>query len=157
MGDHVLAIDQGTTGTTVLVFDATGRLRARAYSEFQQYYPKPGWVEHDAEEIWQVTRKVIGLALRRAKLKPGEVAAIGITNQRETTVLWDRITGRPVHRAIVWQDRRTAEVCNGVDDNCNGVIDEGCVTCTKATAEICDRIDNDCDGIIDEGCPVGLE
>ncbi len=111
MPDHILAIDQGTTGSTVLVFDAQGGLQARSYSEFPQYYPKPGWVEHDPEEIWLVTRRMIGRALRSAGLKPKDIAAIGITNQRETTVLWDRKTGRPVHRAIVWQDRRTAPVC----------------------------------------------
>lgn len=111
MARYVVAIDQGTTGTTVLVFDEQGRVRGRGYSEFQQYYPRPGWVEHDAEEIWQVTQRVLQRALRAAKAKPREVAAVGITNQRETVVLWDRDTGRPVHRAIVWQDRRTAERC----------------------------------------------
>jgi len=114
MRGYVLAIDQGTTGTTVMVFDETGRVRGRGYSEFRQFYPKPGWVEHDAEEIWRVTQRVIGAALRSARLKPKEVAAIGITNQRETTVLWDRSTGTPVHRAIVWQDRRTAPICEAL-------------------------------------------
>ncbi len=111
MPRFVLAIDQGTTGTTAMVFDDTGKVRGRGYSEFPQYYPKPGWVEHDAEEIWSVSLRVVKAALRSAKLKPADVAAIGITNQRETTVLWDRATGRPVHRAIVWQDRRTAPIC----------------------------------------------
>ena len=114
MGTHVLAIDQGTTGTTVMVFDAAGRVRGRAYSEFRPFYPKPGWVEHDAEEIWRVTQRVIGAALRSARLTPKDLAAIGITNQRETTVLWDRTTGKPVHRAIVWQDRRTAPICDAL-------------------------------------------
>ena len=114
MKGHILAIDQGTTGTTVMVFDAAGRVRGRGYSEFRQYYPKPGWVEHDAEEIWRVTQRVIGTALRAAKLAAKDVAAIGITNQRETTVLWDRQTGKPVHRAIVWQDRRTASICDAL-------------------------------------------
>jgi glycerol kinase len=117
MRAHVLAIDQGTTGTTVMVFDAAGRVRGRAYSEFRQFYPKPGWVEHDAEEIWRVTQRVIGSALRSARLRPKDLAAIGITNQRETTVLWDRVTGKPVHRAIVWQDRRTAPVCDALKAN----------------------------------------
>jgi glycerol kinase len=117
MGTHVLAIDQGTTGTTVMVFDAAGRVRGRAYSEFRQFYPKPGWVEHDAEEIWRVTHRVIGIALRSAGLRPKNLAAIGITNQRETTVLWDRVTGKPVHRAIVWQDRRTAAICDALKAN----------------------------------------
>ncbi len=107
----VVAIDQGTTGSTVLVLDKRGRVVARAYSEFTQHYPKPGWVEHDPEEIWRVTLKVLRQAVKRAKLKAKDVAAIGITNQRETTVLWDRKTGKPIHRAIVWQDRRTVALC----------------------------------------------
>jgi glycerol kinase len=108
----VVAIDQGTTGSTVLVLDKRGRVVARAYSEFTQHYPKPGWVEHDAEEIWRVTLRVLRQAVKRARLKAKDVAAIGITNQRETTVLWDRKTGKPIHRAIVWQDRRTAPLCD---------------------------------------------
>jgi glycerol kinase len=108
----VVAIDQGTTGSTVLVLDKRGRVVGRAYSEFTQHYPKPGWVEHDAEEIWRVTLGVLRQAVRRAKVKAKDVAAIGITNQRETTVVWDRKTGKPIHRAIVWQDRRTAAFCD---------------------------------------------
>src|SRR5262249_42108725 len=107
----VVAIDQGTTGTTVLVFDRRGGVVGRGYSEFKQHYPRPGWVEHDAEEIWQVTLRVLRQACRRAGVRGRDVAALGITNQRETTVLWDRRTGRPLHRAIVWQDRRTAPEC----------------------------------------------
>lgn len=107
----VLAIDQGTTGTTAMVLDDAGKVRGRAYSEFTQYYPRPGWVEHDPEEIWRVTLRVVKSALRNGKLKAADLAAIGITNQRETTVLWDRKTGKPVHRAVVWQDRRTAPLC----------------------------------------------
>jgi glycerol kinase len=107
----VVAVDQGTTGTTVLVFDRTGRIVGRAYSEFTQHYPKPGWVEHDAEEIWRVTLRVLRQACRRARVRARDIAALGITNQRETVVLWDRRTGRPIHRAIVWQDRRTAPEC----------------------------------------------
>jgi len=114
MRAHVLAIDQGTTGTTVMIFDAAGGVRGRAYSEFRQFYPKPGWVEHDPEEIWCITQRVIRAALRSARLKPADVAAIGITNQRETVVLWDRRRGKPVHRAIVWQDRRTAPICDAL-------------------------------------------
>jgi glycerol kinase len=106
-----MAIDQGTTGSTVLVFDRRGRIAGRAYSEFRQYYPKPGWVEHDPEEIWRVTLAVARQALKKAKVKPQALAGLGITNQRETTIVWDRRTGAPVHRAIVWQDRRTAGVC----------------------------------------------
>ncbi len=111
MGKRILAIDQGTTGSTALVFDETGKVRGRGYAEFTQHYPKPGWVEHDPEEIWKVTKRVIAKALRAAKTKPAGIAAIGITNQRETTVLWDRKSGKPVHNAIVWQDRRTAAIC----------------------------------------------
>jgi glycerol kinase len=109
---YVLAIDQGTTGTKVLIFDREGATRAWAYSEFTQHYPRPGWVEHDAEEIWAVTLRLIGEALEHAGLRADEVRAIGITNQRETTLMWDRATGEPVARAIVWQDRRTASICD---------------------------------------------
>ncbi|MDQ3821263.1 MAG: FGGY family carbohydrate kinase, partial [Acidobacteriota bacterium] len=112
MTGYVLAIDQGTTGTKVLVFDAEGNVRSRAYSEFTQHYPKPGWVEHDAEEIWAVTHNLIAEALSKAGAQPSEIKAIGITNQRETTLLWERASGRPIGRAIVWQDRRTASVCD---------------------------------------------
>jgi glycerol kinase len=105
----VLAIDQGTTGTTCLVIDQDGGVLGRSYSEFTQYFPKPGWVEHDATEIWDVTRRVAREALE-ATSGP-DVRAIGITNQRETVVLWDRQTLEPVHRAIVWQDRRTTDLC----------------------------------------------
>ncbi len=111
MARYVLAIDQGTTGSTVMVFDADGRVRGRAYLEFTQHYPKPAWVEHDPEEIWRVTKGLLTKALSAAKITPKDVAAIGITNQRETTVVWDRDTGKPLYNAIVWQDRRTAEVC----------------------------------------------
>ncbi|MBI4517375.1 MAG: glycerol kinase GlpK [Deltaproteobacteria bacterium] len=114
MARFVLAIDQGTTGSTTMVFDDSGRVRGRGYSEFHQYYPKPGWVEHDADEIWAVTQRVIKQALRQARLTPAEIAAIGITNQRETTVIWERKSGRPIHRAIVWQDRRTAPICDNL-------------------------------------------
>jgi len=108
---YILAVDQGTTGTTVLVFDHDGGIRGRAASEFTQHYPQPGWVEHDAGEIWQVTSRTMAAALRNAGIDAGALHAVGITNQRETAVLWDRRTGQPVHRAIVWQDRRTAGLC----------------------------------------------
>lgn len=112
---YVLSIDQGTTGTTVLVLDHGGSVVSRGYSEFTQHYPKPGWVEHDAEEIWDVTRRVMDEALQGASISAAEVAALGITNQRETTVLWDRETGRPVAPAIVWQCRRTAGLCKELE------------------------------------------
>jgi glycerol kinase len=108
----ILAIDQGTTGTTCLVFDLEGELVGRAYREFQQHFPRPGWVEHDAAEIWDVTHAVAGEALEDAGVRDGELEAIGITNQRETVVVWDPSTGEPLHRALVWQDRRTAERCD---------------------------------------------
>lgn len=109
---YVLSIDQGTTGTTVLIFDRDGFVRGRAYSEFTQYFPKPGWVEHDATEIWNVSIAVIQQSLASSNFGIGDIDAIGITNQRETVVLWDRTTGTPIHRAIVWQDRRTAGFCD---------------------------------------------
>ena len=108
----ILAIDQGTTGTTCLVFDPEAELIGRAYREFEQHFPRPGWVEHDAAEIWTVTQAVAGEALDDAGLAPGELQAVGITNQRETVVVWDPDTGEPLHRALVWQDRRTAERCD---------------------------------------------
>ena len=108
----ILAIDQGTTGTTCLVFDAAGRIAGRAYSEFEQHFPRPGWVEHDANEIWEGTRRVAVQAIVDAGIQGGDLDAIGITNQRETVVAWDPVTGEPVHHALVWQDRRTAARCD---------------------------------------------
>ena len=105
---YVLAIDQGTTSTRAILFDGTGRARSTVQIELTQHYPQPGWVEHDPEEIW---RGVVSACREAAAAADGPIAAIGLTNQRETTVLWDRETGRPVHNAIVWQDRRTAELC----------------------------------------------
>src|SRR5437660_2917036 len=107
----MLALDQGTTSSRAIVFDRSGSIRALAYREFAQHFPQPGWVEHDAEEIWLVTHAVAGEALRDAGVEPGELEAIGITNQRETVVAWDPASGRPLHPAIVWQDRRTADRC----------------------------------------------
>jgi glycerol kinase len=114
MSDYVLAIDQGTTGTTVLIFDRALAIRGRGYGELTQHYPRPGWVEHDADEIWRVTCGAAAAAMREAGLSAGDLAAIGITNQRETVVLWDRVTGAPAHRAVVWQDRRTAAMCDAL-------------------------------------------
>ena len=107
----VLALDQGTTGSRALVVDPDGAVRGSGYVLLPQYYPKPGWVEHDAEEIWQTTTQAITRALSAARVAAADIAAIGITNQRETSVLWERASGRPVHRAIVWQCRRTAPFC----------------------------------------------
>ena len=109
---YILAIDQGTTGSTVLIFDKDIGIKGRGYSEFAQHYPQPGWVEHDAAEMWSVTLRVIGEALADAGLKASEISAVGITNQRETCLLWDRKTGKPISNAIVWQDRRTAPFCD---------------------------------------------
>jgi glycerol kinase len=110
----ILAIDQGTSGTTCLVFDERAELIGRAYREFRQHFPKPGWVEHDLDEIWEVTQAVAGEAIADAGLRSGELEAVGITNQRETVCVWDPGTGRPLHRAIVWQDRRTAARCDAL-------------------------------------------
>lgn len=108
---HLLALDQGTTSSRAIVFDDAGAIVAIEQQEFKQSYPQPGWVEHDPEEIWTSQIEVAEAVLATAKLKPSDIAALGITNQRETTVVWDRATGEPIHPAIVWQDRRTADVC----------------------------------------------
>jgi glycerol kinase len=108
----ILAIDQGTTGTTCIVFDEQGQVAGRGYSEFEQYFPRPGWVEHDAAEIWEVTRRVAAQAIVDAGIRGADLRGIGITNQRETIVAWDPGSGEPIHRALVWQDRRTADRCD---------------------------------------------
>src|SRR3970040_2116874 len=110
MNKCIGAIDQGTTSTRFILFDARGNIASVAQQEHRQIFPKPGWVEHDAEEIWSSTRAVIADALGRADAKPKDLAAVGITNQRETTVLWDRRTGAPLHHALVWQDTRVDEL-----------------------------------------------
>jgi glycerol kinase len=109
MASHIGALDQGTTSTRFIVFDEAGKIAASAQKEHQQIYPQPGWVEHDPEEIWAHTQEVITGAMSQAGLGPRDLSAVGITNQRETTVLWNRRTGRPVHHAIVWQDMRVAD------------------------------------------------
>ncbi len=113
----ILALDQGTTSSRSIVFDHDGRVRAMAQQEFKQYYPQPGWVEHDPEEIWATQLATAKAALQKARLNGRDIAAIGITNQRETTVLWDRKTGAPMHNAVVWQDRRTAPICDDIRKN----------------------------------------
>ncbi|MEY4482800.1 MAG: hypothetical protein RL693_252, partial [Verrucomicrobiota bacterium] len=107
----ILALDQGTTSSRAILFDTRGGIHAVAQREFQQHYPQPAWVEHDPREIWESQRAVMEEVMAKTRLDPGDIAAIGITNQRETTVLWDRKTGAPVAPAIVWQDRRTANLC----------------------------------------------
>lgn len=122
---YILAFDQGTTSSRAILFDQAGAVAAVAQREFQQHYPEPGWVEHDPREIWASQIAVAAEVLARAQARPAEVAAIGITNQRETTVLWDRETGEPVSPAIVWQDRRTAELCDRLKAaGCEGLVRE---------------------------------
>ena len=111
---YILALDQGTTSSRAVIFDRRGRVRAQAQQEFPQHFPKPGWVEHDPEDIWETTRRTAIAAVADANLTGAQIAAIGLTNQRETTVLWDRATGEPVAPAIVWQDRRTAVACEAL-------------------------------------------
>ena len=110
----ILALDQGTSGTTALLVDADGRVVARGYAELTQYYPQPGWVEHDPEEIWTTMAAAGRQAMAEARVTGSEIAAVGITNQRETTIVWERSTGAPIHHAIVWQCRRTAAMCEAL-------------------------------------------
>ena len=112
MSNYILSLDQGTTSSRAIVFDKKANIVAVEQQEFTQYYPKPGWVEHDANEIWQSQLKVAQNVLINNKIQPSEIAAIGITNQRETTVVWNKITGEPIHNAIVWQDRRSSGICD---------------------------------------------
>jgi glycerol kinase len=127
----VLAVDQGTTGTTVLLIDRSGRVRGRGYAELPQIFPRPGWVEHDPDRIWDSVLAAGGRALAAAKVPRTRVAAIGVTNQRETTMLWDRRTGEPIANAIVWQDRRTAGRCDELRRRSGEAI-------RRATGLVCD-------------------
>ncbi|MFZ5789373.1 MAG: glycerol kinase GlpK [Pseudomonadota bacterium] len=111
MGSYILAIDQGTTSSRAILFDEDLRIAAMAQEEFPQHFPRSGWVEHEAEDLWQSTLRTCRAAMAQASLRAGDIAGIGITNQRETAVVWDRASGRAIHRAIVWQDRRTAPIC----------------------------------------------
>src|SRR5262245_36023466 len=113
----ILALDQGTTSSRAIVFDHDGSIRSVAQQEFQQIFPQAGWVEHNANEIWQTQLGTAQAALKKAGLTASDIAGIGITNQRETTVLWDRKTGEPIHNALVWQDRRTSEFCDKLKAN----------------------------------------
>jgi len=112
VSQFILALDQGTTSSRAMVFDRQGQARSTAQQELAQHFPKPGWVEHDPGDLWESTRRVALAAVAEANLAGADIAAVGIANQRETTLLWERSTGRPLHRAIVWQDRRTAGVCS---------------------------------------------
>lgn len=111
MAKYVLAIDQGTTSSRAILFDANCQLASVCQKEFEQHFPQSGWVEHEPENIWDTTLETAREAISKAGAAAGDIAAIGITNQRETTLVWDRETGKPIHRAIVWQDRRTADTC----------------------------------------------
>ncbi len=112
MPRYVMAFDAGTTSNRCILFDEHGVVRSVAQKEFRQIFPKPGWVEHDANEIWSTQMGVAVETMQKANAKAEDIAAIGITNQRETTILWDRKTGEPIHHAIVWQCRRTSEICD---------------------------------------------
>ncbi len=112
MEKFILALDQGTTSSRAIIFDKNGNPKSSSQKEFKQIYPKTGWVEHDPNEIWHSQSVVIKEVISKSGLNEKSIAAIGITNQRETTVIWDRETGKPVYNAIVWQDRRTSEFCN---------------------------------------------
>lgn len=111
---YVLALDQGTTSSRAILFDKGGSIVASSQKEFPQHFPKPGWVEHNPEDIWKSQLAVAKAVLRKAKLTASDIVAIGITNQRETTVVWDRNTGKAIGNAIVWQDRRTAQICDAL-------------------------------------------
>ena len=111
MADHILAIDQGTTSTWAIVFDASLKVVGVSQQEFRQIYPRSGWVEYDPEDLWRTADETSHAALKIAGVAPRDVAGIGIANQRETTIVWDRATGKPIHNGIVWQDRRTADLC----------------------------------------------
>jgi glycerol kinase len=114
MAKYVMALDSGTTSNRCILFNERGEMCSVAQKEFTQYFPQPGWVEHDATEIWLTQYAVAAEALGRAGATAADIAAIGITNQRETTIVWDKETGEPIHNAIVWQDRRTAEYCDSL-------------------------------------------
>ena len=111
MGKYILALDQGTTSSRAILFNKQGEIVAAAQQEFEQFFPKPGWVEHDADEIWNSIHTCIAEVLRKSKVEADAVAGIGITNQRETAVIWDKQTGKPIYRAIVWQSRQTEDIC----------------------------------------------
>jgi len=119
--EYVLSLDQGTTSSRAIIFNHDGQIETIAQNEFQQFYPNPGWVEHDPQEIWSTQAGVATEALSKVGIQSDKLAAIGITNQRETTIVWDRNTGQPVYNAIVWQDRRTAEYCDSLKDQ--GLVD----------------------------------
>ena len=116
MSKYVMALDAGTTSNRCILFDKSGKICSVAQKEFTQIFPKPGWVEHNADEIWTTQLEVAREAMEKAGAKATDIAAIGITNQRETTVVWDKVTGQPIHNAIVWQCRRTSEYCDSLKE-----------------------------------------
>ena len=111
MKKYIIALDQGTTSSRAVLFNEKGKIVDIKQKEFTQVFPKPGWVEHDAEEIWETQFKVLKKLVKKNEIKPKNISGIGITNQRETTVVWDKNTGEPIMNAIVWQDKRTADIC----------------------------------------------
>lgn len=121
MGNYILALDQGTTSSRAIVFDHNGQICSVAQKEFTQHFPQPGWVEHNPNEIWSSEAAVIAEAISAIDINGKDIAAIGITNQRETTVVWDIDTDEPIYNAIVWQDRRTAEYCDKL--KAQGLVD----------------------------------
>ena len=120
MRPYVVALDQGTTSSRAILFNQAGEIVSRAQHPFRQIYPQPGWVEHDPLDIWATEKRALAEAVGAAHIDPKQIAAIGITNQRETTILWDRATGQPVHNAIVWQCRRTAPLCDELKEQGRG-------------------------------------
>lgn len=122
MPDYILSLDQGTTSSRAIIFDRSGAIVSLAQKEFSQIYPQPGWVEHDPAEIWSTQVSVAAEAIAKSGIIPKDVAALGITNQRETTIVWDRATGKPIHNAIVWQDRRTAGYCDSLKEDYSKII-----------------------------------
>ena len=112
MSKYILSLDQGTTSSRAILFNHKGQIEAIAQKEFEQIFPKPGWVEHNAMEIWSSQRGVVAEAKAKLHIENSDIAAIGITNQRETTIVWDRASGKPIYNAIVWQDRRTSKTCD---------------------------------------------
>ena len=112
MKKYILAIDQGTTSSRVVLYDSKFKIKSIEQKEFKQYFPNDGWVEHDAQEIWRDVKHLIRRTIKKNKLRPSQIISMGITNQRETTVLWNKKTGEPINKAIVWQDRRTADYCD---------------------------------------------
>ncbi len=122
MSKYILALDQGTSSSRAIVFDHQGNICSTAQMEFTQYFPKPGWVEHDPMEIWSSESAVMAEAVTKLGITSADIAAIGITNQRETTIVWDAATGQPVCKAIVWQDRRTSAFCDEL--KARGLVDK---------------------------------